>query len=103
MSSRRGLRLVVGLLALAAVFGLDAIYVLHFAAEAACDGVDSCDPYDCFVCASLFTMGLDLPAIAAVPPPTPGHILDPPDDVAVAAHILTHRTGARSPPAVHAA
>lgn len=99
LGSQRRLRLVVGLLALGALFGLDAIYVMHYAAEAACEGVETGDPYDCFICANLFTMGLDLPAVAVVPTPEAGHTLAPPDDITVAVHILTHRTGARSPPA----
>ena len=99
LASRRRVRLAVGLLALTALFGLDVIYVMHYAAEAACEGVETGDPYDCFICASLFTMGLDLPAVAVVPPPEPGQTLAPPDDITVAVHILSRRTGARSPPA----
>jgi len=100
LGTRRGFRLAVGLLALTALFGLDAIYVLHFAAEAACGGMEAGDPYDCFVCTGLFTMGLDVPPPATMPPPAPGRLLAPPDDVAVAPHILTHHTGARAPPAI---
>jgi hypothetical protein len=102
ITAHRGLALALGILALGALFGLDVIYVLHYTAEAACAAEESGDPYDCFVCTSLFTMGLDLPVVALVAVPEIAIPLPPPDAVVVAFSVEVRRVGARSPPPVSA-
>lgn len=86
--------------ALLALVGLDAIYVMHYAVEGSCDAAESGDPYDCFICTSLFTLGLDLPYIASLPEPIVGVLLPVPEEVALAPRLAVRRAGARSPPQV---